>query len=525
MGKQIIWPIIILLSTSSLHAQSLRASLRKCKGAYYHKDYPEALRFAEKALEKDSLVADALFIGGESARQLRKFELAVKYFSRLPGPAKKGVYADADFQLGLCQKSLGKYGEAMQSFRNCLAQREGENDLVALRIADEMETCMWAIHSLEKTQKGVTSVSEMYCDQSATSSQFAPLRYADKIYFSAAHPAGKDEPPVSRIFTRTQDFPARYFEGNPKRPDISASNVALMPDASRIYYTICHDEEYFQQKRCEIWSRDRNYEGDWAAPKRLGFPVNMRGFTSTQPSIGWERSIKKYVLFFSSDRPGGKGKMDIWQVPIDRHGNLGEATCLEANTAEDEVTPFFHQASQTLFFSSDGRPGLGGFDIFQMKKMEDGTWTAPENMDAPLNTSHDDLYYTWNMGAQKAYFSSNRDNRECPDAPKGDFCTDIFEAEIFATLAVQAVDGFNDMPIENFTVHIASERDELPPLVFENNAAARPKIILAIGRKYEVTVMAPGYFPQQFLLNMAYLTKSELLDKEVVLRRVKVVKP
>lgn len=524
MGTRIICSIIILLFLTDLQGQSLRSSLKKAKYTFYNKDYTESLKHAKQVLSEDSLILDALYIGGESASQLRNFELAVQYLSRIPDHAKKGTYSNADFTLGLALKSLGKYDEASKRFQRYTGKSaKNENDLLSLLAAEELESIQWA--KQQKLDNELTNVEGLKKEKGNSQSEYAPVRYADKIYFSSAHDVEGEEYDVSRIFTRTLNYPPSLFPDNPRRTDINASNVALTPDGRQMYFTICRDEAYYAQNRCEIWTMKKDYNGKWQAPIILPYPINARGFTTTQPSIGWDKSLKSFVLFFVSDRPGGKGKLDIWYVTIDREGNYGEPKLLPFNTPHDDLTPFFHQASQTLFFSSNGLPGLGGLDIFQCVKKWDGTWTTPENMGAPVNTSHDDLYYSWNMGAQRAYFSSNRNNTDCPDAHKGDLCTDIYEAEIFVSFAIIANDASDNTAIENFTIQIESPKEKLPSQTFNTTKGTHPKIILSIGRKYEVTVSAKNYEIHQFEFDATQLTKSEYVEKKVLLKKQKEANP
>jgi hypothetical protein len=256
----------------------------------------------------------------------------------------------------------------------------------------------------------------------------APLRYADKLYFTSARPEGKTSRGLSRLYTSIQQGPSRLHEINPSQAEVQAGQIALTPDAGRLYYTLCRDGED-GKTLCEIYYRERTYEGDWQAPKKLPGHVNLKGYTSTQPTTGRDRTLGKDVLFFSSDRPGGKGGMDIWCSVVERNGEFGEPFPLPFNTAGDEVTPFFHMQSQTLFFSSNGLQSFGGFDIFKINRTGKESWSEPGNMGWPLNSSRDELYYTYHTGSDRAYFASNRPGVLCADPEKGCRETDIFEAQ------------------------------------------------------------------------------------------------
>lgn len=146
---------------------------------------------------------------------------------------------------------------------------------------------------------------------------------------------------------------------------------------------------------------------EWNKPKKLGKEINSRG--------GWESSAcltpdgKK--LFFSSDRPGGLGGLDIYYSVIDSDGDWGVPVNVGApiNTPDNEDSPFMHFDGRTLFFSSDGHKTIGGFDIFTSTfKPDSAKWTKPLNLGYPINTADDDMYFVYSADGSKGYFSSHR---------------------------------------------------------------------------------------------------------------------
>ncbi len=159
----------------------------------------------------------------------------------------------------------------------------------------------------------------------------------------------------------------------------------------------------------------RQAKKGWSLPVKADDPLNVEGSNSAQPFLTGD---DRYVIF-SSDRPGGSGGYDLWAASLDTNHaviqvkNLGNVI----NTAGDEEAPFFHEKSRTLVFSTNGRVGMGGFDLFYAR----GTfnlrnWEKPLNAGAPLNSTKDDLYYIgtdddnlWNTG----WVSSDRSSECC----------------------------------------------------------------------------------------------------------------
>jgi outer membrane protein OmpA-like peptidoglycan-associated protein len=127
----------------------------------------------------------------------------------------------------------------------------------------------------------------------------------------------------------------------------------------------------------------------WSSPTRLPV-VNINTYSSKQPFCTTDG---KY-LFFSSDRPGGSGKFDIWYAPLRNDGTTGQPINLgpSVNTSDDEQAPFYQTSSGTLVFSSNGYTGMGGYDLFATKGSETN-WQSPENLGYPVNSSRDDIYF------------------------------------------------------------------------------------------------------------------------------------
>lgn len=158
---------------------------------------------------------------------------------------------------------------------------------------------------------------------------------------------------------------------------------------------------------CDIYYSVRQGDG-WSKSIVPVAPLNTK-YWESNPSL----SPTGDKLYFTSNRPGSIGKNDIWvvDVTIKQDGllefsnprNLGP----KVNTKEDEMSPFIHADNQTLFFSSRGRGGLGKYDVFVSYKDGKGGWTEAKNIGYPLNTCKDEIGFVVNAYGDKAYFSSN----------------------------------------------------------------------------------------------------------------------
>jgi len=158
---------------------------------------------------------------------------------------------------------------------------------------------------------------------------------------------------------------------------------------------------------CDLYfSMYRN--GSWTPPVNMGEPVNS-GAWESQPAL----SANGEVLYFVSSRKGGKGKMDIWKAEkiaispegIPEFGNVTNVS--ELNTPGNDLSPFIHADGKTLYFASDGRPGLGGTDLF-VTRIENDTYCEPINMGYPLNTQQNEEGLVVEISGERAWFTTNR---------------------------------------------------------------------------------------------------------------------
>ncbi len=152
----------------------------------------------------------------------------------------------------------------------------------------------------------------------------------------------------------------------------------------------------------------RFVNGEWTKGKQLNKNINTR-FWESHACI----SADGKALYFTSDKPGGYGGLDIYVSYLDDKGDWGEAVNLgpTINTEYDEETPFILDDNRTIYFSSQGHYSMGGFDIFHSKLMDNNKWSTPLNLGYPINTVGNDLFYVPKANGSYAFFPLNNNNR------------------------------------------------------------------------------------------------------------------
>ncbi|SHF39532.1 PorE family type IX secretion system protein [Dysgonomonas macrotermitis] len=168
-----------------------------------------------------------------------------------------------------------------------------------------------------------------------------------------------------------------------------------------MFYTYC-DEDPDHPTNAAIY-KSRRADGSWGKGERLAFPTDT-AYMYAHPAL----SPDGYSLFFVSDMPGGYGGKDIWRAAmfgeeVSYVENLGP----DINTAGDEMFPYVRNDS-TLYFSSDGHPGLGGLDIFKAAYDKKTKRWSVNNMGVPINSQGDDFGMTFDKDTESGFFSSNR---------------------------------------------------------------------------------------------------------------------
>jgi outer membrane protein OmpA-like peptidoglycan-associated protein/tetratricopeptide (TPR) repeat protein len=189
---------------------------------------------------------------------------------------------------------------------------------------------------------------------------------------------------------------------NTKEHDATAG---FSPDGLTLflYYNSGKDEgDLYQSKKIE---------DGWEKPKNMGKNINDNKSWDTGASLSYDG--KK--LYFVSNKPGGKGQRDIWESNWDAEKEKwGEAKPIEGkvNTEYEEVGVFMHPDGKTMYFSSNGHKGMGGYDIYSSELLEDGTWGEPMNIGYPVCTPDNDVFFSISASGKHGYYSSFREDGE-----------------------------------------------------------------------------------------------------------------
>lgn len=257
-------------------------------------------------------------------------------------------------------------------------------------------------------------------DVSSDKSDFGAILYDNSLYFTSARNTAKksygwtDEPfldiykadynadgTITNVIG-VSGLNSKYHDGS----------LTMSADGNTVYFSSeSFRESSFEKDKANKLKLGRNTifkatkNGDtWADITSLS--LNSKEFSTSNPSLSRDGK----TLYFSSDRPGGIGGIDIWKVAINTDGTYGEPQNLgnKVNTEGNESFPFISDDNKTLFFASSGRQGFGGLDVFKI----DLTAGEATNLGKPVNSEKDDFAFTFNESKKVGFLSSNRNGND-----------------------------------------------------------------------------------------------------------------
>lgn len=512
-----------MLAAGPLSAQTIKQFEKAADQALEDKNFYDAMRNFDILLESKP-EARYWFGYAEAARQLYAYTEAERAYEQVALLPEKKDFPLTDFLLGGVKKQLGRYEEAQRIYKRYMAEMS-PNDYYYQRALEEIRNCEWAAEQIKDANEDVLV---QHLDERINSpyTDFGGVLLGDTILYSAMkyvaeeskypdHPVGKY---YSKIIMAPPGEEARDWDQPFNRGDKQINaHVAFNKQRNRLYFNQC---EYLNATdlACELYVSERQSDGNWGRARRLPDFINVPGATTTQPSVGWDRSRKREVLYFASDRPGGAGQMDIWYAVISPDGELSQPINLAVvNTPENEVTPFFHNVSQTLYFSSDGRKGFGGFDIYQSGRKSDGFQPA-EHLKYPINSSYNDLYYSLNENGAEGLFASNRPGSFYLDEATATCCNDLYTLtyeSLDLRLLVTVYDGVTGEPISDFELTFRPDREK--PQIIPSGTDTYVEQPLEPGRTYDMDVTKKGYRPKSLDLSTIGVQESQTFEREVYL--------
>lgn len=410
--KAAIFIVICFFLAYQLEAQTLKQYIEAAEQAYEDENYPFALQNYRIALDIDSTRTDLLLKAAESARGMLGYTTAAEYYTQYLNQFPSDSVPDnrAYFWYGLSLMNQGLYDSAAPQFENYLSKIDSNELFYGEKARMSLESCDFA-QLLMENPLNVQIDTSLREHINTPQSDFAPSYSDGKLYYtSMKFEPQKPDPLLKKNISKImyyEDEETNVLDTNINDLNLLTGNQAFNTDGTKMYFTVCRyvtDAEI----DCKIYVSDKLGKDKWSPRKRLPDNINYEDATTTQPTIMLNPSDGKEYLIFVSDRPGGKGKLDLWISEILGNNLYGTPQNLEdINTFDDDVTPFYQAESNKLYFATRGRKGLGELDIYQ-SQYRNGKWTEITNIGYPVNGPTNDFYPYILKGGRIGYFASNR---------------------------------------------------------------------------------------------------------------------
>jgi len=489
------------------------------KGFYFN-----AIELYKKAYtveKKASTKAELIFKVGEAYRTLGDVQQAEVWYEK----ANKAQYTDpiTYLYIGDMLKQQGKYADAIAAYNRFKEKKAGD-----MRADASIAECQQA-QAWKDTPTRYSVDPEVLLN--TPQYDFTPA-FADKknemVVYTSTRPGstGVETDQIvgdnfSDLFTSSRDRLGKWSEPVklPVAINTAGNEGAPIFNAARsiMYFTRCPMEKK-KVYGCDIWM-SKKVGNNYSEPVIMALrPDKNDTITIGHPSINKEAD----VLVFASDMkwPGHKGGKDLYMVKLDKEGMpLGTPTNLGAdiNTSKDDMFPFIrHDGS--LYFSSTGRAGMGGMDIYHAEKAGPGAWSAVDNLRSPINSASDDFGIAFEDEEERGFFTSNRPGGKGQDDIWRFYLPDM----VFALQGV-AYDKLSGQPLSGAKINVVGTNgsnfsaitDDVGGFSFAENGKER---FIKENTTYSILAEKEGYLVVKDQATTVGLNESTTFVKEYFLQ-------
>jgi len=321
----------------------------------------------------------------------------------------------------------------------------------------------------------------------------------------------------------------------------------ISPDGKTLYFTRKgHPQNVGTERRDDIWYSTLNTDGTWSPARNMGPPLNSEGhnfinaispdgnlalvggtytdhtqkdqlFLAHRTATGWSQprhiQIEDYynlveynsfhmgvdgkTIVMSVKRQDSYGTKDLYVTFQQGDGNWSAPKHMGAtiNTAGDEVTPFLAADGKTLYFSSNGFPGYGSYDIYMTKRLDDSwtRWSEPLNLGPKINTPGWDAYYSVPASGEYAYFTSYSNSLGGADIFEIRLHEEV-KPDVVALIKGRVLTFETKIPIEARIDYESSAYDTVSGFVLSTPASGEYKMVVPVNSEYTLAASAKGYY-------------------------------
>ncbi|HLU94584.1 MAG TPA: DUF1573 domain-containing protein [Membranihabitans sp.] len=497
------------LGAQPLKEIPLRFKLEAADSAYYKNDYYNALEWYNEVYREDrqniylNRLAELYFI-------VRDYKRAERWLSRLIERDKANEYPKARLYYAQALKMNGKYDLSAIQLQDII--KGSYSDSIRHVAQVEMKGITMAETLVRPANIAVNNVGTRVNTRNSEGSPI-PIAGGDLYFISFGEnkiivPSDEEIQSQARIFNAKMNNKGEFTRKAAALDDIKVGqaghigNVFVAPDGRSLYFT------YFlldgnKLDKSEVYYSTSSGRG-WSSPKRVeGLPT--LGIVKN-PSTG--TLLGQKVLFFAYDGTG-EGGFDLFYAPLVSDTQVGSVVPLGngINTPGDEIAPIF--SSNTLYFSTNGHPSVGGFDIYSALWTGE-TWTRIENMGKGINSTLDETFYFPSGDQINGYLVSNREGTR--SVLSSTCCDDIFQLQdktIIIRLLATVLEGEDPLNGASIAVFPVEQGEWGSPDIQYNEKGNDFTFAIDADKAYQVLVSKEGYTSDTVAFNTVGVVESK----------------
>jgi len=518
LDKRIILIFSLLLMMHQITAQELsnkdKRRWSKADKSFEYGDYINAFKAYRNLVIKDSNNLEINYNLGVCFFKLKRSKSqAKKYLHKVKSPK----YKEVSYYLGKLHHLDREYEEAIYKFKT-YKDIKGNKRHSDDEVDDLISKCRTAAF-LENTVDKTIQIKNLGETVNSIYAEYSPLISLEdnKLFFTSRR--------KNVLWDRKDPF-GDYYEnifysenhngkwGSPKvldtviNSDFHDACTGISADGKKILiYRTSKDG-----KSGSIY--ESNFFGaTWLTPQLLNKNVNSLEYAETSACY----SADGNTIFFSSNRPGGLGGQDLYCVKKLPNGSWGKPYNLgpNINTKYNEHSPFVHPSEKVLFFSSEGHINMGGYDVFKSNYDESGAFGSPMNMGYPINTVDDDVFFVMNAAGSLGYLSSARDGGYgSHDLYKVSFSENKLPENLYK---ISVYDESNNI-LKNIDMRLVNVKSNKIHGLYKPNVRDGKIIVISEANiEYEISIKSQGYndFVTRFILKKENHLTFTLTKKNV----------
>lgn len=400
-----------MLGFGQVHAQGKRRKneLKQAKELLHYEEYQNAIPHIQELLSEDSQNAYYNFWMGKSLYLTYKKNQALPYFKTVEA-VNPDVDEEFHYYYALTLHYNLNFDKAIEEYRKDL-ERYATDSPEFNGVNNRISQCLYAKKVGKTPDNNLVKISNMGESINSEFAEHSPVISADNktLIYTARRPDSRGADAESGYYdediyvskNQGSKWSAGQNIGLPVNSKGHDATISLTADGQTLYL-------YRHKKDGGLYRTDFDPAAkQWNEPHAIQKPLNSKYY---EASIC--QSADSSLIFFTSDRPGGFGGLDIYMAKREGKNDWSEPHNLgpRINTPFNEDAPYFHPDGRTLYYSSNGPNSLGGFDIFVTEyDSAGGDFMMPLNMGSPINSPDDEIYFVLSADGLHGYYTSGKE--------------------------------------------------------------------------------------------------------------------